>query len=239
MQYFLIDIDGCITNGKNQDINLSLFKILRDYLVDNNISYSLCTGRPAGYVEAFAQFLSLDAWCICENGAYIYRTKTEKIIYNKKITDRSLQQIKIIKDLLKSDCKNNIKLELGKEICISVNPINKDIVSTYNKIAEEILKNYDSVYINYSTTAIDITPASVNKKTGLFTLLDYIKLPNSTSLIGIGDASGDIPFLEECHYTGCPNNSSDAIKAMVNYISDFEYTDGVLDIIKFFIQRSY
>jgi hydroxymethylpyrimidine pyrophosphatase-like HAD family hydrolase len=56
MKHFVINIDGCITNGKGNFTNTQHFTKLQHYITDNDLSLFLCTGRPAPYVEDMTSF---------------------------------------------------------------------------------------------------------------------------------------------------------------------------------------
>jgi len=230
MKHFAIDIDGCITKGKGSFADTEDFSNLQHYITDNNLSVFLCTGRSAPYVEAMAQLLHVNQWCICENGAYLYQPMTDEVEYNPLITDRTLQAITECKNLLNSPKYKAIsKIELGKEICISLNPTKGSIEELYSLLKNEI--DTDLLYINHSTTAVDITPKGVNKGTALEFLCkkDGYDLDN---IVAIGDTLGDLPFMQLAGTKACPANAKKSVKRICNYISKYDSTLGVLDILK-------
>lgn len=228
-QFYLIDIDGCISPGKNKNIDLTALKGLVDSLSDN---YSLCTGRSAAYVECVAQFLSLDSWCICENGAYLFHTKTNELIIDNLVSENYLSLLADAKKLiLNMYGGDQIKFEFGKEYSLSINSLNGGI----SKLYESILSILSSEVFNvdYSVTAVDITPARVNKSRGVANLKKIVYSDKRFShMIGVGDSPNDISFLQACDSSACPNNSFEIVKSMSEYISPFKDTKGVIDIIK-------
>lgn len=233
-EFYLIDIDGCITGGKNKDINLDDFIKLKIQL-EKIKNYCLCTGRPAVYVESFSQFLSLDTWCICENGAYIYNTKTDEIVIDQLITENYLSELLTFKSRVSElEGIGSFKFELGKELSLSLNPTSSDIKSLFKKITESPSLDLSSFNVDHSSTAVDITPKNVTKKSGFKAIKKIFQLENFGKIIGIGDSSGDIPFLEMCDYIGCPSNSSDEVKKIATYISQKPTTKGVCDILDYF-----
>jgi HAD superfamily hydrolase (TIGR01484 family) len=232
MKHFAIDIDGCITNGKGNFTNTKNFSKLQHYITDNDLSVFLCTGRSAPYVEAIAQLLHINQWCICENGAYLYHPMTDEIIYSPLINDNTLNAIAEFKTLLNTaEYKSICKLELGKEICISLNPIQGSIEDLYSNLATKI--DSDLLYINHSTTAVDITPKGINKGSALQFLCEKENY-QLEDIIAIGDTSGDLPFMRLSGTKACPANARQDVKDICDYISEFDSTESVLDILKYY-----
>lgn len=233
--FYLIDIDGCLTEGKNKNINLKYFSRLLKTLstVDR---YSLCTGRSAVYVESIAQFLSLNDWCICENGAYLYHSQTNEIVVDSLVDEKYQEQLQLVRirlqDVLGQDF---IKFELGKEYSLSVNSISGDIDSLYKSVLDILSDEKYNFNIDYSPTAVDITPFGVSKKRGVISFKEKVLNKESDyKLIGIGDSSNDLPFIELCDLVGCPSNAHKFVKSTANYISPYKATESVLDIVNFF-----
>ena len=230
MHHFAIDIDGCITSGKGSFTNTKHFSKLQQYISDNNLSIFLCTGRSAPYVEAVAQLLHINQWCICENGAYLYHPIIDKVVYNPLINNETLEAITQFKNLLHTqEYKSICKLELGKEVCISLNPTQGSIEYLYSKLVDKI--NSNLLYINHSTTAVDITPKGIDKGSALKFLCEKESY-NLNDIVAIGDTSGDLPFMRLSGIKACPANATQAVKNICDYVSGFNSAEGVLDVLK-------
>ncbi|MBR0572616.1 MULTISPECIES: HAD family hydrolase [Pasteurellaceae] len=229
---FILDIDGCITDGKGENIDLVSLNQLKQQIHKAEQGTMLCTGRSALYVEAIAQMLDLKTWCICENGAYIYHTETEEIIYNPDITPETKQHLKEIQEILttSSEFTNISKLELGKEICISLNPIGVSIEYLYHLILDKI--DLKGVHIAHSTTAVDITPLNINKENALLWLAEKFNI-DLKNAVGVGDSMGDFGFISLCGYKACPNNASQQIKDIVDFVAESSSTKGLVEIYKY------
>lgn len=227
------DIDGCITNGKGEYTNINTLSLVQKSIKKNNLSLFLCTGRSAPYVEAMSQILNISQWCICENGAYLYHPMEDEIRYNPLITNSTTKSLDDLKNLLNSKEYAQIcRSEVGKEICISLNPMKGSIEELYAKLIEVI--DTSLLYINHSTTAVDITPKGVDKGSCLKYLCDIESL-NINNILSIGDSSGDLPFMKLTGFKACPANASKSVKEISDYISSYSATEGILDIFS----RSY
>lgn len=232
--FIVLDIDGCITNGKGKVIDLIALQTLKQNIQQSKYPTALCTGRSALYVEAIAQMLDIKNWCICENGAYLYHTVTEKVKYHPNVMPESRKQLQQIKNLLTTDKKFTqiCTIELGKEICISLNPIRMSIEELFVYLKNEL--NLEGLYITHSTTAVDITPANINKGNAL-KWLSQTKDIKLEDIIGVGDSMGDMSFLELCGTVACPNNAIDEIKQIADFISSQPSTNGLIEIYNWLV----
>ncbi|MCK5725427.1 MAG: HAD family phosphatase [Thiotrichaceae bacterium] len=230
MKYIAIDIDGCITNGKGEIVSPSSLSSLHTLNTKGKFKAFLCTGRSAPYVEAIAQVTGIAEWAVCENGAYLYNPMTDELHYHPLVTKATLSSLNEFLMLMqKSEYKKLCSLELGKSVCISLNPKNISIEELFNVLSSVVDK--DILYINHSTTAVDITPKGINKAAGLLLLSERHNI-DLNEVLSIGDSSGDIPFMDISGIRACPKNASDSVKNISHYISEFPTTEGVIDIIK-------
>lgn len=233
MYLFLCDIDGCLMPSKKEKI--PIYKLLDTlHLIRRSGSdLSLCTGRSQPYVEAISKVLDISLPCICENGAYIYNPLTNDVEININIKS----YLTSIKQKIEDDVANNYlyKLEIGKYISLSLNPIHGNSIDTIYEYIKSIIGEDDNVTISYSSTAVDITPKDINKGN---ILESYItKIPYKyDQIIGIGDSFNDLPFLSKLSLTACPVNSSNEVKSIVDYISKYPNTLGVIDIVKHYLK---
>lgn len=228
--FILLDIDGCITNGKSRPIDLTLLYRLQQLIQKNKLNVALCTGRSSAYVEAMCQLLHINAWCICENGCYLYNPLVDKIIINTEILLDNRDYLANLKDCLRNGrYKDCYSIESGKEICISLNPIDIHIGSLYECISQVI--DLTQANITCSTTAIDITPKNIDKGSG-YDFWYHMMNIKGLKTIGIGDSNNDLAFLKKCNIAACPNNADIAIKNISSLIATKDSTLGVIEIIK-------
>lgn len=229
MKRILLDIDGCITDGKGKPVDLIALQALKEAIAHSAYETGLCTGRSALYVEVMAQMLNLSGWCICENGAYLYHTDSEEIVYHPAIIQADLARLATIRQKLTTEHEflNIAKLELGKEVCISMNPLSMSMTELYEYLRTHL--NLDGLHITHSTTAVDITPNNVNKGSALLFLCEREELLPA-DILGVGDTMGDMPFLELCGRVACPFNAIDEIKSLASFVSTEKSTKGLIDI---------
>lgn len=239
------DIEGCLTINKKHPINTGMLTKIHAYceLARRNGKTPplvVCTGRPQPYAEAILQ--TLDAFfpnfpSIVENGCFLYDPVEDVLIPNPAILgkENDLENIKLF--LRKKLIKNNLaKIEPGKELCISLNPVLgmtiKELYATTLKILPSKIRGL--VFVTHSSSAVDITPNGVNKATGLEFLSCRTGIDFS-EMIGIGDTAGDLPMLEKVGFPACPGNATKEVKELVKnkggYIAKAPNTAGVWEII--------
>ncbi len=238
IKYLLLDLDGCLSGGKGTHFNLPAISILKDKLASAPFPTGICTGRSAAYVEVVSQMLNIDAWCVCENGSYLFHPRTEEFLYHPNVTPEKRQTLSNLKKLLESK-KDNPKdalfganVEYGKEVCVSLNHPTMEIERLHQIVSESI--DSEGLFVGCSATAVDITPKDVDKGAGVRFLADHLKLPLS-SLAGIGDSSGDLPFLSIIGTSGCPANANDKIKKIVNYQAKSNENIGVNEFVDWLV----
>jgi HAD superfamily hydrolase (TIGR01484 family) len=233
---FVVDIDGCITTGKSYAMDLSSLSDLSSLIHQESLDFFLCSGRSAPYVEAITQLLSLTQLCICENGAYLYSPELDEVEYHPLVTSELLVILNTLKQqLLSKSAKLPAKFELGKEVCLSLNPVAGNVSELYRRV-KKIFKEaslFDILTIQHSNSAVDITPKGVDKGSAL-SLLAQKEGFSLENVIAIGDSEGDLPFMTLAGISACPANASHACKQQADFISQYSTTNGVIDIIKYF-----
>lgn len=222
---FFCDIDGCISPGRFQPYDLENINKIRNTIKEKKLELILTSGRSQSYMECLSQVLDLDSPYICENGSAIFSSKEKSYIYSCDTSNLS-----IARDILMDNFKDKIIFEPNKEFSLSFR-----ISSGFNKISEEfdytkkLLSYVDGIDINHSNSAIDIIPKGSEKAIAL----DFIKsIYNEDYCIGFGDSFNDVKFLEKCNFTGCPQNSLERLKNIVNYVSKYESSRGLLDFLE-------
>ena len=207
----------------------------------------LCSGRGIGFVEGMLTnigFPPTGFWSVAENGVFILDLRSNMLRLNP-IVDKNIFKIQkisqeVIPELLE---KVGGKKELGKEICISLNPPSGMKIEKFFEIVKKRLSQFEKVVeLTHSTTAIDITPRGANKGSGLKFAAKKSKI-KTENILYIGDTKGDFPGFEVADYTACPSNATEECKKLVNskngYIFSFTDIKGLADIISHFTKYKF
>ncbi|MBU3999797.1 HAD hydrolase family protein [Patescibacteria group bacterium] len=245
-----IDIEGCLrSDGRFAANNLTALLEIQKYQLKAKSDSVLPpivinSGRSIGFIEAMFTNIGFPPpgyWSVAENGAFICDFRKNDFTMAPLIGNNLLE----IQDLARRAIPNLLKRiggnkELGKEICVSLNPPAKtDIKKYFQKVLKE-LSGFDKVVeITHSTSAVDITPKGINKGSGL----KFAALKSGIGLqkiLYIGDTKGDFPAFNIAGYAACPHNATPDCKKLVirkkGYISPFDNIKGVIDIIEHFIK---
>lgn len=238
IRLIVCDIEGCLTPGKGKSLNLDALAAIRQFNRESKKRkqvppITLCTGRSLPYVEAMMQAIEGYIPAISENGACLYYPLEDDYQIHPLIS-QTMETISDAKKILYEHFINNskVKLELGKEFIISINlPPNIIIEEFYETIVDIMKENHFDLNITYSASAVDIAPKGIDKFSGLQVLLEKLNL-EPEEVAGVGDTRGDFPVLRNVGFSAAPANATDEVKQIVNYVSDYENGDGVVDIIE-------
>ncbi len=234
-----LDIDGCLTPGKYKELDLKALEELKNIICAIDAKISICTGRSQPYAELMLQILGLydkKATHIYEHGCCLNDIGPNKDFnyINPKINQKVLDLLEKIKETFQNS--SVFTVELGKQICVSLNSkTNKPISELEDTCKKMLPKNWEEyIEIKMSADSIDISPLGINKGT-------VKNLANLSTSLAVGDSAGDIAMLKITGYPTCPSNASDEVKALVKsrngFIAKFPNTRGILEIFDHFIKK--
>jgi hydroxymethylpyrimidine pyrophosphatase-like HAD family hydrolase len=243
------DLDGCLTGyeeGAVDAVGLAELRLWNDRAVDdsNVPPLVLISGRPMGYVEAFARIIGAPYPCIFENGCGMYRPDGglgHEYAFHPVLVDDPEIELAVGRfneyleeHLVKPQGCGRIA---GKRFAISLTPCRggsvEELMAAVENTPAELL---DGFYITRSISVVDITPAGINKGSGFEWLIDvlnddYDLKIGPQNVLGIGDSWGDLPFLEKCGVSVAPSNAAADVRERADYASELLEISAVLDII--------
>lgn len=246
MNYELVisDVEGCVIPADRSPWDHQGLALLEQYNRQARVgrfpALTLCTGRPAQFVDAVGQAIGLFVPAICENGAVLYDPATGRHEPLYPLEER--ERLYLIREYLENTWVRNgwVRLSRGKEICVSIVPTSArwgDIVEVRDELAENLLSELGidpaSVNLTYSAGAVDITPLGVDKGAGVRVLLDRLDA-SAESAIAIGDGVNDLPMFRLCGLAAAPSNARPEVVRVVDYVAPAAETQGVLDVLRRF-----
>lgn len=250
----LVDIDDCLLpfgEAPSHECHLAFEQIGKCVEAANRGEFppiSFCSGREFNYVIPVASLLHWpNSWSVVESGMFLYNptkkhSDSNPLInpaytaeYGNVFEQTRKQILAVCQTLPLTPYKGkliNIALELaeGSELTIE---------DCYGMMPEKIrrLEEKGLISIRRSSIAIDISPATVDKASGIRFFSQHTSIPIE-QILGIGDSGGDEPMLNTTGYVGCPGNAKENCKELVEkkggYVSPLKYAEGVLDIIRHF-----
>lgn len=236
------DIDGCLSVDKGIPFDPSAMAALREHQdragEGVGLPITLCSGRGQPYMEAIGQFLGITEPMICEAGSMLFDPRDDSVTLNPSITEDHLEAMKELRKKLRLSFKGrNIRFEIGKEICLSINPFpfpmgSEELENAVEGLLQETIDLAEGglFHISRSSCSVDVTPKGVDKASGIAMLSERIGV-SPDEMVGIGDSYNDLSFLNTVGSSACPNNAVQIIKDLVQYVSPERHILGVLDII--------
>jgi HAD superfamily hydrolase (TIGR01484 family) len=234
----LVDIDGCLTPGEGRAWN---WRALEAIAKANQLSrddsgipaVTLCTGRQEPYVEVLMQ--AINAWfpAIYENGCGLYFPREYRFVEHPAITDEVREALLDTKQRLRRQViePGLGYFQPGNELSLTIYPLpGTALLSLYDIISQELRAAEQRLAIQISVSCVDVTPAGIDKGTGVEWLSRETGIP-LTSMGGIGDSASDLAFLRLVGHSGAPANAAPQVSDAVEMVSPRSDGDGVVDII--------
>lgn len=249
----LLDLNGCVMGPPSKEFYEGLWELaqIAELTKQEKAPFILgaCTGREMQYARAALHIIgSPRGISICESGLGIFdveneiwtphpRTNELKPLFEKEIS-------KIVVSRIMASHPGDLRLYVGNmlNIAIELTPQAKITIEalheeTGRELQEFVLKGM--VKLHHSKDAEDIT--AFDKGDGIVQVEEKTGISRSRTL-GIGDSDGDEPLLKTVEFIGCPDNASEACKALVRQkekegkgrISPYKHSKGVTDIIQYF-----
>ena len=239
IRLLVFDIDGVLTGGEAQALDTRLL----DQLASMNRAargdptlpaVTLCTGRPAPYVELMLQAMDGHLPGILENGAGLYLPDGYQFLPHPDLArPNHFQNVRqrLTEGMVKS---GQAYIQPGKEYTLTLfarDPANRDRLAEW--AADALGDEHDAVDLVYSNLWLNVLPRGIDKGKGLDFLADKTGFKFEV-MLGVGDSDVYPPFLSLVGYSAAPANAGDEIKAMVQYVAPRQATDGVRDILSHF-----
>jgi HAD superfamily hydrolase (TIGR01484 family) len=242
-QAVFIDIDGCLTPGKNQAIPWEDVKALQAAFkkYDNFFEYIIVTARPATYAEAVVQFLGLmdtkkHKHAICESGGVCHLFGSDTYTVSAAVDHDILSDFESTLRRLQPVYKYNI--EDGRKRTINMLPREGESPRGLGILLKEYLP--EGLEMHNSAGGIDITPAKIDKAVACLELAEKIGI-KITDSIAIGDSGGDLPLLNIVGHPACPANAFDSVKEVVEsrngFIAKNKHGLGVVEILEHYYRK--
>lgn len=239
VRLLLLDIDGVLTEGEARALDLQLMAQLAAFnraarADPTRPAVTLCTGRPASYVEVMLQAIDGHLPAVYENGCGLYEPRGYRFLPHPSIgngaaMDAARQQL--YTQLVRP---GKVFFQPGKQFSLSLFPLDGVTVPDLYPLAETALGPLrETVDLTYSSSCLNVTPRGVDKGSGLRFLCEQTGY-RPDEVLGVGDSDVDRPFLLLAGRSAAPANAFDSVKRIVDYVSPHTTSDGVRDILREF-----
>ncbi len=228
----MCDIDGVITRGEGQPIDLPviarLAELNRAAISDpERLAVTLCTGRQAPYVELMAQLTETFLPCIFEHGAGLFFPREFR--YDFLVPPGYSARLAAVRTALDAPLLSRGKafVQPGKEATMTLYPLSASLDEVFDT-AQGVVTNDWTVARNVQ--GVEVRPPGIDKALGLQRIADLLSMPLER-FAGVGDSDPDLNFLHMCGFSTAPANATPAVREAVDYVSSQAYGDGLLDIL--------
>jgi hydroxymethylpyrimidine pyrophosphatase-like HAD family hydrolase len=242
LRLIVCDNDGCLLPEEPSSIAFEPLRPIAEY---NKSAFTpgsplppltICTGRPAPFVELLLRFLNcLTIPAVCEHGVLTYSLAENHAKRDPSITEAHSRMLQELRTWMRTDHPDWI-LEAGKEGTVSVYvPGGADhaLDTRREEIAAKVIAEGWPMIVGQTVTYVNTTLNHVNKATALQRVFKELSV-EPEHVLAIGDTAGDLVMADLCGYFACPANAEPAVRDRADYVSPFEITEGVVDILEQF-----
>ena len=240
IRLIVLDIDGVVTGGEAQPLDLDLFEQLsamnraarRD---PERPAITFCTGRPAPYLEAMLQAIDGQLPGVYENGAGFYVPADYRFMTLPELEEYLNGFADVTSRLEETLVQDEIAyFQPGKHYSLTLFAYDPSRTSELGDLTAQALGPLsERVDLVYSTSCLNILPRGVDKGRGLAHLAGMVDIP-LPNMLGVGDSDVDLPFLRLVGHSAAPANANSNVKDLVEYVSKEASMDGVRDILAHF-----
>jgi hydroxymethylpyrimidine pyrophosphatase-like HAD family hydrolase len=239
IRLLVFDIDGVLTDGEARALDLPLLKQLAELnrLARQDASrpaVTVCTGRPAPYVEVLLQAIDGHLPGVYENGAGLYVPETYRFLPHPALhgpAPLAAVRRRLVETLVQSGFAY---FQPGKEYSLTLFAANPEETLRLREEAVVALGHLAAeVDFLYSPSCLNILPRGMHKWLGIEFLASHSGY-RPDEMLGVGDSDVDVPFLENVGYSAAPANANEAVRKVVQYVSPRRSSQGVRDILSYF-----
>ncbi|MFC2023822.1 HAD family hydrolase, partial [Chloroflexota bacterium] len=232
------DVDGCVGPGEAVPYDLGVLEYLGNLnrgarRGDPVPAVTLCTGRSAAYVDAMMQTIEGFMPAIFENGAGLYFPESYRFSWHPSIPASGRMTIFRARELIEREVvQGGIGyVQPGKEMALTLFPMPGYTLDNVGTACLNALEGHDlPCCVDVGVTSVGIWLDGVNKGEGVRRLAQETGT-SLESMVGVGDAEGDIYFLKLVGFPAAPANAEPEVKACVQYVSPHKDGQGLVDII--------
>lgn len=236
-KHIICDVDGCLVPPRGHNWDFQSLAILAEQIRKREFIFTLCSGRPATFMEALARQLNITSPLICENGSLLFDPQTKRGLVHPNIPREFIKERPNIRRTIeKLIAGTDAVIELGKDVMFSVNSTNPGQFGDLMPKIQGALKGAP-VDIQFSGRSIEVIPRGVTKAQGLAFWAETMNVSVSDT-VSIGDADNDLEILRAAGHAAAPANCTPNVRAVAEYISPYPMVEGVLDIVAHYTAES-
>jgi hydroxymethylpyrimidine pyrophosphatase-like HAD family hydrolase len=248
LRVVLADVDGVITRGEGQPIDIDAVQQLAAINAAAKLdpcvpALALCTGRQAPYVELMAQLIGTFLPCIFEHGAGLFFPTTFRYEFDARLgSDYSARLARLRAALYEPLLRTGRAfVQPGKEASMTLYPrgtIGKSPVEELAAIVEATVARVAPDFtVARNLHGVEVRSRGIDKGTGAVRVTELLEIPLE-ALAGVGDSDPDLAFLLRVGLSAAPSNATPAVREQVSYVANAPFGLGLLEIATLVEQRN-
>ncbi len=238
-EVIISDLDGCLANESGGPFDLARLGRIAEHnrlaeLQKDRPPLTLCTGRPQPFAEAMSRALANQKVpVVAENGVWLYWPATNGYEMDPEIDEAHLMAVSDARQLLRERyAAEGVTQQPAKSASVTLyHPRREHLHNIFDEVRELLALQGWPFRVSMTWDYINCDLAHISKASGLKRFFEATGFDPQRA-IGVGDTSSDLPIAEACGWFGCPANACESLHSVADYVSPYEQTEGVLDILQ-------
>jgi hydroxymethylpyrimidine pyrophosphatase-like HAD family hydrolase len=234
----LADVDGVITRGEGQPIDIDVLQRLAAINAAARLdpcvpAITLCTGRQAPYVELMAQLLGVFLPCIFEHGAGVFLPTTFLYEFDPHLGPDYAARLARLRAALDEPLirAGRAFVQPGKEATMTLYPLGETSVDDLVRLADDAVARVAPDFgVARNVHGVEVRPLGIDKGVGAQRVAEMLEIPLQ-AMAGVGDSDPDLSFLNCVGLSAAPANATPAVRQNVNYVAHASFGEGLLEIV--------
>jgi hydroxymethylpyrimidine pyrophosphatase-like HAD family hydrolase len=238
LRLIVIDVDGVLSPGEAAPLDFTVLQRLAEYNDRSrhdatHPAITLCTGRPAPYVEVLMQAMHGFYPAVYEHGAGLFIPVPYGFKWHPALTPATQAQLMQLQAALHQALVTTGRayLQPGKSASLSLFASAGVSLQELSDQASRLTDEFGSTFcVETGATCVNILVRGLDKAAGVRWLACETGIPLH-GMAGVGDARSDLPFMRLLGWSGAPANAQASVKRAVHYTSPYNNGQGLLDIL--------
>ncbi len=248
LRLVLADVDGVITRGEGQAIDIEVLQRLAAINAAATLdpcipAITLCTGRQAPYVELMAQLVGAFLPCIFEHGAGLFFPTTFLYEFDTHLGPDYAARLAKLRAALDGPLiqPGRAFVQPGKEATMTLyprGPLGTSSVAELAELVEAVVARVAPEFgVARNVHGVEVRPGGIDKGTGARRMAELLDIPLQ-AMAGVGDSDPDLTFLNCVGLSAAPRNATPTVRQHVMYVANASFGDGLLEIVALVEQRN-
>ena len=238
IRLIVADVDGVLAPGEAAPFDFAVLQRLaeindRARHGPHQPAVTLCTGRSAPYVEVLMQAIHGFYPAIYEHGAGLYLPEPYGFKTHPALTPVVQAYLMELHAMLHEAliATDLAYFQPGKSASFSLFARGGVTLHEVACTAERLARQWgDAFLVEAGATCVNVMVRGLDKAEGVRWLARETGIPLH-AMAGVGDATGDMPFMQLVGWSAAPANAQASVKQMAHYTSPYEDGQGLMDIL--------